>query len=235
MAAASVIAICIAAFMILPVYNALKLGKFDFTTPDYSYKSQFNIFEFITQFSVVNQYSSVNVQGKPEIYCGVLAAICMPLFFLNPRIKVRRKLGYGFLTVVMFICMLVRPIDMLWHGGQMPNWLPFRYSFIVSFILLSVAATAWKHLDGVQMKHLGGVFFGVRRSIPLRAVGAVIGSFVFRPVYALALRLHMPAFMLKAVSALIVVIAISAPYLTRQVKLLRRRRAANQGRGDETC
>ena len=37
---------------------------------------------------------------------------------------------------------------------------------------------------------------------------------------ALALRLDMPAFMLKAVSSVIVVIAISGPYLRRQFPLL---------------
>ena len=81
---------------------------------------------------------------------------------------------------------------------------------------------------------IGGVFTA-RRSVWVRVLGAVAGAFIFRLVYAIALKFNMPAFMLKAVSALIVVIAISAPYLTRQVKLLRRRRAANQGRGDETC
>jgi len=39
-------------------------------------------------------------------------------------------------------------------------------------------------------------------------------------VYALALRLNMPAFMLKAVSSLIVVLAISGPYLRKQLPLL---------------
>ncbi len=160
MAMASVVAICLAAFMILPVYNALALGKFDFTTPDYSYKSQFTIFEFIAQFTCVDQYSSVNVQGKPEIFCGVLAAICMPLFFLNPRIRVRKRLGYGFLTVVMFFCMMVRPIDMLWHGGQMPNWLPFRYSFIFSFIMLSMAAMSLKYITSIKPAHIYATFGG---------------------------------------------------------------------------
>ena len=70
---------------------------------------------------------------------------------------------------------------------------------------------------------IGGVLFGHRRSIPVRAVGAVIGSFLFRFVYALALRLHMPAFMLKATSSVIVVLAISGPYLH---SLLNKRRKA---------
>ncbi len=67
---------------------------------------------------------------------------------------------------------------------------------------------------------IGGVFFGKHRSVPLRAVGAVLGAFLFRLVYALALRLDMPAFMLKAVSSLIVIIAISGPYLRRQLPVM---------------
>ena len=67
---------------------------------------------------------------------------------------------------------------------------------------------------------IGGVIIGKHRSVPLRAVGAVIGAFLFRLVYALALRMNMPAFMLKAVSSLIVVLAISGPYLRKQIPLL---------------
>ena len=77
---------------------------------------------------------------------------------------------------------------------------------------------------------IGGVFLG-RRSIPLRAVGAVLGAFIFRLVYALALRLNMPAFMLKAVSSVIVVLAISGPYLRTQGVLLMRRYRASRERG----
>ena len=67
---------------------------------------------------------------------------------------------------------------------------------------------------------IGGVFFGKHRSVPLQAVGAVLGAFLFRLVYALALRMNMPAFMLKAVSSVIVVLAISGPYLRRQLPLM---------------
>jgi len=80
---------------------------------------------------------------------------------------------------------------------------------------------------------IGGVFFAKHRPIPLRAVGAVLGAFLFRLVYGLALRLDMPAFMLKLVSSVIVVIAISGPYLRKQLPLMvRRLRMAREGRGD---
>lgn len=160
MAVATVSAICMAAFMILPVYSALSLGKFDFSTPDWTFKTQFTPLEFIAQFCV-NQYNSVNVEGKPEIYCGVLAFLCIPLFFLNRRIPARKKIGYGFLVVVMFLSMIIRPVDMIWHGGQMPNWLPFRYSFIFSFIILSMAAMTLRYVSSIKKPALAGSFVGI--------------------------------------------------------------------------
>ena len=77
---------------------------------------------------------------------------------------------------------------------------------------------------------IGGVFVAKHKRIPLRAVGAVIGAILFRIVYALALRLNMPAFMLKLVSSVIVVLAISGPYLKKQLPLvLRRWKASREG------
>lgn len=72
---------------------------------------------------------------------------------------------------------------------------------------------------------IGHVFLG-RRRMPLRIVGMVLGAFVFRLVYTVALRFDMPAFMLKFVSAVVIIAAISLPYLRTQYPLMRRRIAA---------
>ena len=72
---------------------------------------------------------------------------------------------------------------------------------------------------------IGNVFFPKTRKISLKAFSVVVGSFVFRLVYTVALRLNMPAFMLKFVSSVIVVIAISTPYLKNQLAKRGRRRA----------
>lgn len=69
---------------------------------------------------------------------------------------------------------------------------------------------------------IGRTFLG-KGGIFSRAVGVVLGSFVFRLVYTVALRLHMPAFLLKLVSSVIVVLAISGPYLKSQWPAIRRR------------
>ncbi len=159
-AVSTLVSLMLSAFMILPVYNALQLGKFSFTNPDYSFKTQFEPLDILGQL-LIAQYDSVNVHGSPEIYCGILTVVLLPIFFLNRKISIRKKLGSGFLLTVMFFSMYIKPVDMMWHGGQVPNWLPFRYSFIISFILLSMAASAFKHLDGIKAGHIGGIFFGV--------------------------------------------------------------------------
>ncbi len=76
---------------------------------------------------------------------------------------------------------------------------------------------------------IGRAFMG-KGKIALRAIGAVLGSVIFRLVYTIALRFNMPAFMLKAVSSVIVIIAISWPYLKKQLPNLKRRLALRRER-----
>ena len=69
---------------------------------------------------------------------------------------------------------------------------------------------------------IGGVFTG-KRKIPVQLIGMVLGAFIFRLVYTVALRFDMPAFMLKFVSSVIVVLAISVPYLKSKFPMFKRR------------
>ena len=80
---------------------------------------------------------------------------------------------------------------------------------------------------------IGGTVMG-RGGVFRRAVGVVLGSVIFRLVYTVALRFNMPAFLLKAVSSVIVIIAIAGPYLKKQLPVLRRRLAARRERGTES-
>lgn len=165
MALSTLVVLMLSAFMILPVYNALALGKFDFSDPDYSFKTMFNLFELVPSL-LPNQYYSVNVDegtlyyGRPEIYCGVLTLVLLPLYFMNKKIKQNKKVGNGILLIVMCMCMFVKPLNMMWHGGQDPNWLPYRYSFLISFLLVAMAAEVFAHLDGYQLSkaETGGTF-----------------------------------------------------------------------------
>ena len=74
---------------------------------------------------------------------------------------------------------------------------------------------------------IGGTLMG-RGGIFTRAVGMVLGAFIFRLVYAVALQMDMPGFMLKLVSSVIVALAIALPYLKQQWPTIYRRLSYRQ-------
>lgn len=76
---------------------------------------------------------------------------------------------------------------------------------------------------------IGGIFIK-KGKIPLRAVGVVLGSIIFRVIYTIALRFEMPAYMLKLVSSIIVIIAISTPYLKSKLPAFKRRLMLKSGK-----
>ena len=59
--------------------------------------------------------------------------------------------------------------------------------------------------------------------ITTKAVGAVAGAVIFRLVYTIALRLNMPAYMLKLISSVIVIIAIAGPYFKSRIPMMQRK------------
>ena len=67
----------------------------------------------------------------------------------------------------------------------------------------------------------------------MKALGAILGSILYRFIIAIALRLDLPSECLKLISAVIVALAIAGPYLQKKHSAGRRRRqlsAAGEGR-----
>lgn len=158
---ASVSAILMSCVMILPVYKSLSNGKFEFTQPDFSVAESFDIADtFIKLFPCT--YDSVRMEGMPALYAGTLALVFTVIYFISRRFPARERIAGGVLVAVLMLCMYIRPVDMLWHGGQMPNWLPYRYSFLVSFLLILFGAEAFD-----RIKKLRGASFGTAFGILL--------------------------------------------------------------------
>jgi len=145
-AGVSVLAACAAAVIILPIYYSLTLGKMDFTPPNYDVYLRYNFLELLPKL-LINSYDSVNVQGMPFIYCTSLALLLLPLYFVTPQIKLKKKACMAGLLLVMFAIMNISITDIAMHGFRIPNWLNYRYSFTVSFLMLSASADALKYVE----------------------------------------------------------------------------------------
>ena len=113
---------------------------------------------------------------------------------------------------------------------------------VLSNMLTGLAGTLMAHSQksvnvemgsGILTVALASLLIGERLlrtdSVFLKGVSCVLGAFLFRVVYMLALRLRLPAFMLKLTSAVIVAVAIVGPYLQEKRAQLRLRRQREEG------
>ena len=157
-AAGGLIAALCSAWLLIPLYYSLSLGKFTFTDPNYDMKAQFDFIDFFVNL-LPNVYDTCRPEGSPVVYCGVLTIILVPLYFFNSKVELRQKIGFGLLAMTIVLSMYMYTVDIVWHGFQVPNWLPYRYSFTFSFLLLIMAAQAFDNIEGVTGKEIGLVFF----------------------------------------------------------------------------
>lgn len=95
------------------------------------------------------------------IYCGIPVLILAPLFFFNRKISRREKLFYGFLTGTLFFCTICKPFNSFLHAFDQPDAFWYRYSFLISFCLCSIAAIQVKYIAELKMKMVVSVSFSL--------------------------------------------------------------------------
>ncbi len=82
-------------------------------------------------------------EGLPNLYSGVGTIILAFLFLTSDRVKLREKLCCVFLLVFFMLSFLLRQLDYIWHGFHFTNMIPYRFSFLFSFVMLYMAYRAF--------------------------------------------------------------------------------------------
>ena len=82
-------------------------------------------------------------EGLPNLYCGVGTILLGFLFLVSEKIKLRDKLCAVGLLLFFNISFIIRQLDYIWHGFHFTNMIPYRFSFLYSFVLLYMAYRAW--------------------------------------------------------------------------------------------
>jgi len=153
MAVWSILALGIAALAILSARYALSFGKDEFSNPNWAITQKFDLFEFLYKF-LPSSYDTVRPEGLPFVYCGVLTLILAPAFFLCKKISNREKVAAAFFILFFVGSFATSSLDLIWHGFQKPNWLNYRYSFMLCFFLLVLAYRAFDHILYASRKAL---------------------------------------------------------------------------------
>lgn len=190
--------------------------------------AQLNMNRTATVFSMMKDaLEGTPFQGRTEILVALIAVVLVVAFlvwFLKTRLGLAiRATGNN---ADMVKSSSINPVFTTIVGLCVANAFTALSGCLLAQSQKSVDINVGQGMVTIALASLliGGTLMG-RGGILVRAIGMVVGSFVFRLVYTIALRLDMPAFMLKLVSSVIVVLAISGPYLKRQWPQIQRRMA----------
>lgn len=83
------------------------------------------------------------VEGLPNLHCGVGTIILAFLFLTAKGVKLRDKICSVTLLVFFMFSILIRQLDYIWHGFHFTNMIPYRFTFLFSFVMLYMAYRAW--------------------------------------------------------------------------------------------
>ena len=151
----SLVALGIAAVILLGAYYALNFGKTTFSNPSWEWTLKFDALDLLYKF-LPGSYDTVRPAGLPFVYCGILTLLLLPAYFLSNKYPMRQKIVSGIFIFIFIASFAFSVTDLIWHGFQKPNWLNYRYSFMLCFYLCVLACRAFSAFDTVSLKSVMG-------------------------------------------------------------------------------
>jgi len=82
-------------------------------------------------------------EGLPNVYSGVVTLFLSFLYLMNRDVKWKDKVCALALLVFFMLSFILRQLDYIWHGFHFTNMIPYRFSFLFSFVMLVMAYRAW--------------------------------------------------------------------------------------------
>ena len=150
----SIVAIMIAGAVVVSAYYSLQFGKSDLQQSNFEAYTRFDLLDLLAK-TFFYSFDTIRWEGTPNIYAGTLVLLMIPVYFYSKKVSLREKIGYSAICAVLVLSMTINTLDLVWHGFQMPIWLNYRYSFMLSFIMLLIAYKGFERLDEVGGKFLG--------------------------------------------------------------------------------
>ena len=99
------------------------------------------------------------MEGLPNVYCGIGTVFLALLFLTAKEVRFRDKLCSIGLVLFLMLSFIIRQLDYIWHGFHFTNMIPYRFSFLLSFVLLYMAYRAWtlRHQIGLWQVIVAGI------------------------------------------------------------------------------
>ncbi len=94
----------------------------------------------------------------PNVYCSVLAVLLIAIFLTCRRIRLRTRVCFGGLLGLLVVLMANNWTNFAFHGFHFPNDLPYRNSFLVCFMMLTIGIQALDRIDDIGREEMFRAF-----------------------------------------------------------------------------
>lgn len=173
--------------VLIPGTLALRSTKFDQINFPNEIKFYFNIFQILARHCI-NVATEIRNDHWPNIYCGALVLLLIPLYVCCRKVSWREKLPKLLLLAFFLLSFSMNVLNFIWHGLNYPDSLPARQSFLYIFLVLVMSYEAFVHLHEFRSPVLfvtvgGTVLFVYLCSRFVKNEDFSAGSFVFTMIY----------------------------------------------------
>ena len=206
------------ACVLVPTYRILQNCSATNGSFPQEVKSYFTFFDFFANHftALTTTIRSSGDDVLPNVYCGVLTLILAPLYFFTHSISKKEKAATLILLAVLYASFNLNFLNYVWHGLHFPNDLPYRFSFMYSFILLVMAYKTLLRLHEFSARQFGlcallvGVFVVIVQDIKSKNVTdtSVYFTLALLVVFTLLLTLFKDKRFQSASVALLMVVAV---------------------------
>ena len=141
-AISSILACGISCIMILPVLKDLQTGKAtSFNLENINLKQNCNIFEVYSKmfFGEGNDNVDLTNDGLPRIFTGTITIFFVLQYFISKKNNIKNKVLNGIVILGFIACFMTQGLNLVWHGLSIPNWFPYRYSFVFGAFMVLFA------------------------------------------------------------------------------------------------
>ncbi len=152
----SVLAVSLCCVLLFPLIEVLSSSSATSGSAPESLQKYFSVFDFLANHFAATEPTirSSGTDVLPNVYCGILTLILVPLYLFCKTIPAREKAAHICLLGILYLSFDLNVLNFFWHGLHFPNDLPYRFSFMYSFILLRMAYRAFTQLKAFSMRQI---------------------------------------------------------------------------------
>ncbi len=147
-AASSLLAGGLAAVMLIPAFLSLRKGYQLFSLEEPLTGRLFPLIELMTKLFTGAASFELLRSDLPYIYIGLPMLALFGSYALNPAFSARRRVLAAGLVGVFLISFQMSGPYLLWHGLDLPQAMPARFSFLFSFVLIDLAYESFRTFSG---------------------------------------------------------------------------------------